>query len=86
MNQNNLTFHLTLAQALFLVSRMDTFGKCRALSAFQVLSLPSGTLGATHKSAKAALVEAFGKAPTKTVPGGLSLDEYLAWFTGDSAQ
>lgn len=58
--------------------------RLQLLAAFQVLSLPSGTLGVKHKRAREVIELLTGK-PVKVsqikggVPTGLDLTGYLAW-------
>ena len=63
---------------------LSGFDSTRLLCAFQVLGVPSGTLGATHKSAKAVIVELTGKKPgKKNYPHATSgLLDYLSWHLG----
>jgi hypothetical protein len=56
----------------------------RLLSAFQVLSLPSGTLGVPHERAREVIAEMTGKAPQRGVKfhPGASLEDLLAIHMG----
>lgn len=56
----------------------------RLLSAFQVLSLPSGMMGVTHKRARQVIVEMTGQKPPKgPLPkAGTDLAGYLSWHLG----
>mgnify|MGYP001582536377 CR=1 FL=1 len=58
----------------------------RLLSAFQVLSMPSGCMGVTHKRAREVIVELTGKKPVRgsMPPAGTSLAGYLSWHLGMS--
>jgi hypothetical protein len=57
---------------------LDHMQCVRLLAAFQVLSLPSGELGATHKQARATILEITGKKQRGKVPAGWPLEHYLA--------
>lgn len=52
----------------------------RLLSAFQVLSVPSGCMGVTHKRARQVVTEMTGKAPKRGTkfPPGASLADLLS--------
>lgn len=52
----------------------------RLLSAFQVLSVPSGMMGVTHKRAREVITEMTGKAPKRGTkfPPGASLADLLS--------
>lgn len=60
---------------------MNRLDSVRLLAAFQVLSMPSGALGATHKQARAVVVELTGEAPKRAgIPApGADLLTYLEW-------
>ncbi|MDQ3170314.1 MAG: hypothetical protein M3Q55_09280 [Acidobacteriota bacterium] len=52
----------------------------RLLCAYQVLTMPSGMLGGTHKAARAVIAELVGvPLPEGAMPKSASLMEYLAW-------
>jgi hypothetical protein len=56
----------------------------RLLSAFQILSVPSGMMGVTHKRAREVIAEMTGKAPERGTkfPPGASLESLLAIHLG----
>lgn len=66
------------------ILKLSGFDSTRLLCAFQVLGVPSGALGVTHKTAKAVIVELTGKKPSmKGYPAATSgLVDYLAWHLG----
>jgi hypothetical protein len=56
---------------------------CQLLAAFQVLTLPSGALGVSHKVAKAAVLTLTGrKVRGKPPKGTRDLSQFLTWHMG----
>jgi len=64
------------------IEKLNLIERLRLLSAFQVLSLPTGAMGVTHKRAKTVILEMTGKTPPKKAqpPVGGTLESYIEWI------